>query len=75
MEELPVLTGYQLRKIRQGRGESQASFAEHFGVAQPQILRWEAMGQKNIFTKWTKHHRNPDRVKSVSKVLKRLGAI
>jgi len=38
------MTGAQIKKIRESRGETQVEFGEHFGVDQSTIHRWESNG-------------------------------
>jgi len=40
----PGMTGAQIKKIREARGETQAEFGERFGVDQSTIHRWETNG-------------------------------
>jgi len=38
------MTGAQIKKIREDRGETQVAFGAHFGVDQSTIHRWETNG-------------------------------
>lgn len=38
------MTGTEIRKIRESRGETQAEFGAHFGVDQSTAHRWETYG-------------------------------
>jgi DNA-binding transcriptional regulator YiaG len=44
MRMIRRVTGSQIRKIREARGETQAVFGTHFGVDQSTIHRWETNG-------------------------------
>jgi len=44
MHSSGMATADDIKRVRQGRGESQEAFAAHFGVDQSTIHRWETLG-------------------------------
>lgn len=44
MHNRGMITGEQIKAVRRRLGEKQAQFAEHFGVDQATVHRWEKKG-------------------------------
>lgn len=44
MHSTSMATSDDIKTVRQRRGESQEAFAEHFGVDQSTVHRWETLG-------------------------------
>lgn len=44
MHSMSMATSDDIKTVRQSRGESQEAFAEHFGVDQSTVHRWETFG-------------------------------
>jgi len=42
------MKGTDIKALRDRRGETQAQFAQHFGVSRTTIIKWEADGPPNM---------------------------